>query len=178
MSNDINLVSSKSHQFQKELKRLKILKITAVGFLALIVLTSLTLFLLTITLPTSSIKKEQEQTLSNISTLHEKLVKYTLINDRVNNIASIVKSRKNYAKTANVILSKLPTDLIVESINIEEGALSLVISGPSLTAINTYLDDVIELGDKEDTIKNLVIQGLTANASSGKYTLTIEADIL
>lgn len=178
MSNDINLVSSKTYEFQKELKRLKVLKITAIGFLALVALVSVLLFIITITLPISSVKKEQEQTLSNISVLHEKLVKHSLINDRINNISSVIKTRKNYAKTASIILSTLPSDLSVEAMNIGEGTFTLIISGTSLTTIDTYLEDVIELGNKEEVIKNLVVQGLTANAGNGEYTLTLKADTL
>lgn len=178
MISDINLVSSKTHQLEKELKRLKALRITAVGSLAVVALVSVLLFVITITLPIPSVKKDQEQTFSNISSLHEKLVKYALINDRVNNIAGVIKSRKNYAKLASVILGKLPADLSVDSMTIDGGTFTLVISGGSLTPIDDFIESVRVLGDKENIIKNLVVQSLVANAGTGKYILTLHADTL
>lgn len=178
MNSDINLVSSKTHQLEIELKRLKALKIIAVGSLAVVVLVSMLLFIITVTLPVSSVKKDQEQTLSNISVLHEKLIKYSLINDRLNNIAGVIKSRKDYSKITNAMLNKLPADLSVDAMTIDAGTFTLVISGDSLTPIDNFIEDAVVLGDKEDTIKNLVIQSLVANADTGKYTLILQADTL
>ncbi len=178
MSSDINLVSSKTHQLEKELERLKALKIIAVGSLSVVALISILLFVITITLPISSVKKDKEQTLSNISALHEKLVKYSLINNRLNDISGIIKSRKNYDLLVSTVLNKLPADLSVDSMTIDSGTFTLVISGVSLTPIDNFIEDIIVLGNEEKIIKNLVIQGLLANADTGKYTLTLKADTL
>lgn len=178
MNSDINLVSSKTNQIEKQLKNLKVLQIVAISSLAIVLLISILIFLITVTLPVASVKKEQEQTLSNISSLSEKLVKYSLINDRLSNISDIVKERKDYSKIANSILNKLPADLSVDAMTMDSGTFSLVVSGTSLTEINSFIDDVSVLGDKGDIIKNLLLQSLIANADNGKYILTLQADIL
>lgn len=177
-SSDINLVSSKTYQLQEELKRLKTLKIIAIGSLSLVALVSVLLFIITITLPVASVKKNQEQTLSNISSLHEKLVKYSLIDDRLNNISGVIKTRKNYAKLAGLILNKLPVDLSVDSMTIDGGTFNIVISGGSLTPINTFIEEIVVIGNRDNIIKNLIVQGLVANIDTGKYTLTLQADTL
>lgn len=176
-SGDINLVSSKTFQLEKELKRFKTLKLAAIGSLSLVALVSVLLFILTITTPVSSVKKDQEQTLSNISSLNEKLVKYSLINDRLSNISDILKTRKDYANISALMLDKLPVDLAVESLVIEDKTLSLTVSGTSLTLIDSFIKEIVVLGDKETVIKNLVIQSLTTNADSGKYSLALIADV-
>lgn len=178
MNSDINLVSSKTNQIEKQLKNLKVLQIVAISSLAIVLLISILIFVITVTLPVESVKKDQEQTLSNISSLSEKLVKYSLINDRLSNISDIIKERKDYSKIANSILDKLPTGLSVDAMTIDSGTFSLVVSGTSLTDINSFIDDVSVLGDKGDIIKNLLLQSLIANADNGKYILTLQADIL
>nr|MBI5456074.1 hypothetical protein [Candidatus Levybacteria bacterium] len=178
MSNDINLVSSKTFQFEQELKRLKTLKIIAIGFLAMVALVSVLLFVAIFALPTSSVKKEQEQALSNISSLSEKFFKYSLIGDRLNSIAGIIKSRKNYSLLINTVLSKLPADLSVDTMTIDNGTFILIVSGGSLTPMDNFIEDVVILGNKENIIKNLSIQSLVVNTGSGKYTLTLQADTL
>ena len=178
MNSDINLVSSKTQQLEREIKRLKMLKIIAIFSLAIVALISILLFFITITLPVSSVKKDQEQALSGISSLHEKFVKYSLINDRLSNIASLIKSRKNYDLLVNTVLNKLPADLTVDSMTIEGKTFTLVISGASLTPIDKFIEDITLLADEEKIIQNLVIEGLLVHAESGKYTLTLEADTL
>lgn len=178
MNSDINLVSSKTQQVEAELKRIKALKIAAISSLAVVGLISILLFIITVTLPVSSVKKNQEQTLSNISALHEKLTKYTLIDNRVNNIEGIINSRKDYTKLLNTLLDKLPPDLTVDSMIIDAGTFTFVVSAQSLTPIDNFIEDVRILGNKENLIKNLSIQSLIVNAGGAKYILTLQADTL
>lgn len=177
MSDSINLVSGKSYQLEKKLKRLKIIRITAVTSLVFVSLISILLFIITIILPTSSVKKEQQQTLSNIGVLHNKLIKYSLIKDRIKNISDIMKKRKNYSLISNSLLSKAPSDLLIDALSIEDGTVIITVSAASLISINKFIDDIIILGDKGKVIKNVSIQNLILNINTKNYALTMKADI-
>lgn len=178
MSSDINLVSGKVYQLEKELKRLRALRIVAVASLVSVALISILLFLIIILLPISSIKKNQEKTLSNIALLREKLVKYSLINDRVKNISQISSKRKNYASIANTMVEKVPPGLSVDILTVEDGTISISVGGVSLIPINEYIDTIIRIGDKKEGIKNLTVESLVLNNNTGKYILTLQADVL
>jgi hypothetical protein len=178
MSNDINLVSGKAYEFEKELKRLKIIRVAAIVSLVTVSLISILLFLITLLLPISSVKKDQEKTISSIALLRQKLTKYSLINDRVKNISEITKQRKNYSIITNKLLSKVPADLSVDILTIEDGAISISVGGVSLVPINEYINSIVELGDKKDGISGLVVESLVLNNNTGKYILTLQADIL
>lgn len=177
-SSSINLVSNKILQLENEQKRLRLFKMVAIASLVLAASSSLILFIITLALPISSVKKTQEQTLSNISVLHEKLVKYALINDRVKNISEIMSNRKNYASLANTIFGKLPQELSVETMILEDKTFTLSVSGNSLIPVNDFIDDMVEIGDSGKIIKNLTIQSLVLNSGNGKYILSMEADVL
>jgi hypothetical protein len=178
MSNDINLVSGKAYELEKELKRLKALRITAVVALVSVALISVLLFLITLLLPISSVKKDQEKTISSIALLKDKLAKYSLINDRVKNIAEITKQRKNYSTITNTLIEKVPTDLSVDILTIEDGVISISVGGVSLIPINEYINTVIDIGEKKQGISGLVVESLVLNNNTGKYILTLQADIL
>lgn len=177
-STDINLVSGKAYQLEKELKRLKILRITAVASLVSVSLISVLLFLITILLPISSVKKDQEKTLSSIALLREKLTKYSLINDRIKNISEINLKRKNYSIITNSLIDKVPSGLTVDILTIEDATISISVSGVSLIPTNEYIDTVIVMGDKKQGIKNLTVESLVLNNNTGKYILTLQADVL
>ena len=177
MSSDINLVSGKAYQLEKELKRLKLLRIIAVLALVTVSTISILLFLVTLLLPISSVKKDQEKTMSNTALLREKLIKYYLINDRIKNISQISKERKNYSTIANTLMDKVPADLSVDILTIENGTITISIGGISLIPINEYINSIIEIGDKRQGIKNLTVESLLFN-NTGKYVLTLQADVL
>lgn len=178
MSDDINLVSGKAYQLEKELKRLKVLRITAVVSLVTVALISILLFVITFLLPIESVKKDQGKTLSSIGVLHGNLIKYSLINDRVKNISEITSKRKSYASAANLLIDKVPGSLSIDILNVEDGTIAISIDGVSLIPINEYIDTIIEIGDRRSVIKNLTVESLVLNNNTGKYILTLQADIL
>ena len=177
-SSSINLVSNKILKLENEQKRLRLFKIVAVASLVFVASASIILFIITLALPISSVKKDQEQTLSSISALRKQLVKYVLIKDRVKNISEFMSSRKNYASSANTIFEKLPQELSVETMILEDKILTLSVSGDSLIPVNEFIDDLVEIGDSGKIIKNLTIQSLVLNFSNGRYILSMQADIL
>lgn len=174
----INLVVNRNDQLEKELKRLRIFRIIAIGSLIVVALISIIIFIINITLPIPAVRKDQQQTLSNISFLREKLVKSYLINNRIKNISDIMAKRKDYSKTFDQLLSKIPADLAIDAFEIEEGVITISISGNSLIPINDLINEVIKMGNEEKIIKNVAIEGLVLNAGIGRYILTLEADVL
>jgi len=177
MSSSINLVSNKNVALERQLERLKIVRITALVSLAVVLSASILVFVLNLTLPLGSVKKDQQMTIVNISLQHKKLVTYTLINDRVKNLSSVISQRKNYVSQIDEVLGKVPKDVSVDALEIQLGKMSMSISATSLVPINKFIDDMVALGDRGKVLKNIIIQGLSLDTSGGKYTLSMQANI-
>ena len=178
MNSSINLVSNNNNQLEKELRRIKAIRIIAVICLVFVALLSVLVFVVNYTLPLQAVKAQQQTELISIGVMHKKLVKYVLVNDRVKNIADLIVKRKNYASLINAILGKLPKDLSVDSLGTEDGIITLGISGNSLITMNQFIDGFITLESKDKIIKNLSIQSLSLNTSTGKYSLSVQAGVL
>jgi hypothetical protein len=177
--NDINLVSGKNLDFErKQVKTQKILKISAIISLFTVAFISIFFFIITLLLPTTSVKKDQAQTLQGISGLHKKLVTHALVKERLKNIEGIILLRKDYPLISNEIVSKLPSDMSVDVMNLQGGNLIITVSGPYLLSINQFIDDFIFLSDNNSNIMNLTVQSLIFNTFSSNYSLTFQADIL
>lgn len=177
MNNNINLISNQNVELEKELRRLKKFRLISLTCLIAVSLVSILIFVLNLTLPLESVKKEQNTTAANISFLHKKLVTYTLITDRVKNISNILSQRGNYIPQVNEILGKVPTDISIDGLEIQTGQVSISVSGTSLLPINKFIDDMVSLGVKGKAIKDVVIQGLSLDTNSGKYSLSMKANI-
>lgn len=178
MDKNINLVVGRTFDIEKQLRRVRIIKIIAIGTLIAVLITSLVFFLITIFLPTSSIKKSQQETLTNISLLHKKLVSYSLVNDRISNISTIINHRKNYGEVSSAVLNKIPPELNVDTLSIDDNILTIVVTGTSLKPVNQVIEDMIVMANNNKLIKNLLIESLTLSSQTGRYSLSIQADIL
>ena len=178
MISSINLVSNNNSQLEKELRRVTAMRIIAIVCLVSVALLSVLIFVINFTLPLQAVKAQQQTELISIGTMHKKLVKYVLLNDRVRNIADLTAKRKNIASLINTITGKLPKDLSVESLGMENGIITLGISGNSLLTMNQFIDDFIALKDKNKIIKSINIQSLSLNVLKGKYSLSVQAGML
>ena len=177
MNSSINLVSIKNDEVEKEERRLKIVRIIAAACLIIVALFSVLIFVINFTLPLEAVKKNQQLELSNISSMHQKLAKYVLLNDRISNISDLISKRKNYASLINSVYSKLPQGLSVEALDVETQQLSLGISGSSLLQLNDFINNLILLKDKDKIIKNINIQSLTFRPVDGTYLLTFKTTL-
>lgn len=178
MNNGINIVSNKNSQIEKELRILNILRFTAVSMLITVALVSIIIFVISVQIPLSDLRQQENSTISQISQLHKKLATYYLIKDRVNNINTLMSTRKDYTKSLNPILAKISSDLTVDDLEVEADVITLTVSGNSLVSINVIIDDLIASSDSKKYINNLIINSLNLNTSAGKYSVTFEASLL
>ncbi|HYM64971.1 MAG TPA: hypothetical protein VES68_00580 [Candidatus Sulfotelmatobacter sp.] len=178
MSSEINLVTGKTFSLEKRLKQTKILRIIAIVCLVLVSLASIVLFLITVTLPISSVKKDEEQTISSLSLLHKKHASYALVSDRITNIKAISSSKKDYARTINEILKNVPETLSVDSMIVDSGKIEISFNGSSLLDMDKLINNLIAFNNSKKYIKNLLIESLVLNSRSSKVTLLLQADIL
>lgn len=178
MNNGINIVSNKNSQIEKELRILNILRFTAVSMLITVALVSIIIFVISVQIPLSDLRQQENSTISQISKLHKKLATYYLIKDRVNNINTLMSTRKDYTKSLNPILAKISSDLTVDDLEVEADVITLTVSGNSLVSINVIINDLIASSDSKKYINNLIINSLNLNTSAGKYSVTFEASLL
>lgn len=178
MNNDINLVSNKNSQIESELRILYILRFTAVAMLITVALVSISIFVISVQIPLAELRREEDATIAQISQMHKKLATYYLIKDRINNINTLISTRKDYTKTIKPLLAKLSNDLEIDDLDVENNKIILTVSGSSLVGINNIINDLVDLSSKMQYIQNLKIDSLNLNSTQGDYAVTFKADLL
>lgn len=177
MSVNINLVSPKNEQLEKDQNRLKNARILAFAVMLVVAVVAVLVFIINLTLPINSIKQSEQATLANIATLHKKLVQYALVEDRANHLSNIISKRQKLPNLVNLILATVPGDLSVNSTEISAKNVALIVSGSSLASMNKLIDNITVLGQQKNVLKNLVVQQLSLDVKSNKYSISIQADI-
>ncbi len=178
MNKSVNLVSNRNEQLEKELLILKIVRVVSVSLLITISIIAVSAFVLSTQISLSRIKEEENSTLSQISALHDRLTTYYLTKDRLNNISSIILTRRDYGRQIDAILEKVPGDLSLEGIGIEKDIISVTMSGTSLVTINKFIDDVTFLGKEKKVLSNVKLESLSLDVKSGKYTVIVKGDAI
>ncbi len=178
MNNDINLVSSQESTSLNEKKRLKMIRVTAVVSLTVVALSSILIFILYSSLSLSSIKKDQDSTLNSISFLHKKSAELAIINNRLTDITNILQKRKNYTNAIATIRQQMPAGVSTTDLEINKDNVVLIVSSNSLQSIDTFLNNVISLSQKQKVVSKIFIESLTVNEKSGSYSLSLSATLL
>ena len=176
MNNDINLISTQDISIGKK-KRVKIIRGIAISLLAFTAFVSILTFFLNSQVSLASIKKDQDFVLRSMSFLSSKRAKLDLVNDRVKNISEILSKRQNYLNTIRTILDKLPNGTSPTSLGVESDNILLTISSNSLSSVNKFLNDLIDLSIQGHILKNMTIESLTISKDGG-YSLSIKAKLL
>jgi hypothetical protein len=135
---------------------------------------SVIVFLVNFTLPTKTVQQDQEQTISNISSLSQKMGKYYLINDRVTALSEITSKRNDYVALTNLLFAKLPKELSVTTFNVENGKLEFTVSSTTLVPVRDYIDYVLSIKNPE-IIRNIKNEGIELTTLEGKYSLSFKA---
>ena len=178
MVNDINLVSNKDESTLKQKKQLRFVRITAVVSLAIVFLFSVLIFVISSMIGLSSIKNSENSALNSISFLHKKEAELAIVNNRLQDITTILQNRKNYTSEINSLLQIIPSGAYVNSIEINKDSLTLVIVSNSLLPINSFLNSLTGFAQKNQLVKDVIIENLSINGKTGLYSLSIQATIL
>lgn len=177
MNNSINLLRTESKGNSKRRKTTYILKIISLIFIFFVGLISIVLFVLNSRISISSVKNEEAVVLQNIAGQKDRLSKYYLLSNRLNGIEEILKERKNYTDVLNALISQIPQDTEVGSLEIDKGDISLSVNSSSLIPINKFLNNMMDLSINKHVIRNMTIESLTIDSKTGKYSLAIKAKI-
>ncbi len=178
MNSNINLLAKKEDINLKEKKRIKILKIIAFSVLGATALTVVVLIILYSQLKLSTIKKDQESAIKNMSYLQEKSAKLMSINNRVNSISEINKNKKKYQDIITTLSKQLPSNIKVNGIDITTEEVNMRLASSSLYDVKILIDRMIALAEAKNTIESLMIDSLSLNTRDNRYNLVFSARLL
>lgn len=175
MSNEINLLPFKRKNLHRFKKALQIVRIISVFLLLLLMVSSLIIFYIKSQLSIDSLKKEEENVLSNVSRMRSKKAKLALISDRLHSIAGIIDRRPDYEYRLGVILEKTPSDVSITELNISNSAISFNAQSDSLYSIGILMDNLVSMVAEKSLFSKITLQYLSIGDS---YNISITANLL
>lgn len=139
MNNEINLLHSKKRSVLSDLTtKLRILRFSALTLLSIVVLLSMALFFLVIASPLPTLKEQENELLSSVSTNNDLFAQHTLLTNRIRDIESIRNKRMNMRETLRLFREDLPEDVTIQTLAIEENVVRIQAHSLSLESLETY----------------------------------------
>ncbi len=175
---DINLLRKKAQNSKSSERTLRVLRRTSFIFLFLTAISSIGLFLLNFTSPTSSLQREESKLTSSIAVYQDKAIKFLVINERVKNISTVIAKRKSYWKNIGGVINSLPSNVGVDSLSVNNNKISIVSSSESLLAINTFLDNLTSFSLKKQFFGKVSLTDLTFDTERKQYRASLDLDLL
>lgn len=169
MSASINLVNQKNPN-KDHLERIRKLKAVAYSVLIITGLVVIIIFSVEYRFSASYVQKQQAQLLSELDQYSDKSAKFFIINSSLTEIGTILGQRKNYQKTIKEIYSIKPADVLISDYIHDDSGIKLSASTSSLESMDTFLNSLIELNQKE-VIGSVVLEKFSVDSA---YSVEIE----
>ena len=173
---DINLLAAPVINRRKQ-KKLKLVRRVAIIFLFIVGGLSLLSFFLNLSSPINSIKKQQEDVISQITAQQQKAAKIQIVNGRVSVIKQIYSQRPDFSDILSLVSSKQSEDTSLKGLDIEPASVSVTFSSISLLSLNNLLNGLIDGSKKEQEIKSVFLEDLSVSSTQASYTMTVEFNL-
>lgn len=177
MNKTINLLPQKSAGYWKKRKIIFYLRLVSFLFLSSLFISSVSIFLINRYVSPDNLKLEENQVVSRVTSVNQKMIKYSYVQSRVGDIKTVIDKRPSIDKTIDQVSNLIPSGITVESFTVNGNALSLSLSSSSLKASETMLDTFTSMGENKKLFKSVLLDGLLLD-SSGKHTLAVHASLL
>lgn len=177
MNANINLVLRTDEESLKRKKRIKIFNHLAVASLIGVALISLGIFIAIQATNLSSIKKDQENILKKMSQFQSRQAKLFVLNNRVENIEKILETRKDFSRTMNILLTKIPGQLFIDNLELDDKLVIISGQSKSLSVIGEFINNLTNMVRGKEIIKSLTLNSLILDENRNTYQVSIKSDL-
>lgn len=177
MSEDINLLSKRKSNFTKNKKLAGFFRLASIILLVITVFSSLAIFFLKSNSNLTSLEKEEKAVYGELTRLNQKVAKLLLIERKIKDISTIIEKRPKFDEKINLITKDMPNNVSVASLTVDQKNLSVTLSSSSIYFLNLYLDSFLSSANKK-VFSKVTLDSLTLDNKSGRYFLSLKADLL
>lgn len=179
MNNGINLLDYKNRiEVQKNNLQYRKLRMVSIGLLFTVSTFSVMIFILIALSPLPQLNNQYKTASFNLSNSIADIVKLGLVSERTENIEKIINKRSSYDKIIENLQRKLPGDVEVESLRVNEKDVSLTVVSSSLLRIDDFLNALLIKDNSSEKLPKIVLTKLTIDSEKNKFLANIKIETL
>ena len=176
MNKGINLVTDrrgvKSISVIKD--RLKVLRISSMAMLFFVGAGSVVISILIVFSPLSQLRRDEAKARNELAVFQPDIYKLAFVNDRGDSIRKIIGQRSSYDKKLEVIGSKLPADVSLDSLTINKKNYTLKFSSKNLDSFDGLLDNLVGVTGKGKDFLRVYLTSISTDEVNQKFILIVD----
>ena len=177
MNNNINLLGHKDQiSVPRASQKLKLLRVIAILLLFGISTAAVMLYILIYFSALPAAQQREQSALATIAQSHTEMQRIALIEDRLAGIQQILTQRNKYEKVIESLQSKMTPALKVYEINISKKNATITVTSTSLTALESFINNIVAATKKEYT--QVTLNSIVSDDNSNAFSLTISMALL
>jgi Tfp pilus assembly protein PilN len=178
MNNDINLIGNKDHaSIPTASRKLKIVRAIAIVLLFGVSASAITLYILIAFSPLPQVQQQEQEALTAISLSHPEMTKIALLDDRMKGIAGVLATRNKYDTVLEALSTKLPRDVRISQVSMNEKSLGLTVKTQSLTSLTTFVETLQHAVENKE-YKSITLNSIISDNESNIFSLTMSISLL
>lgn len=177
MNTNINFILPKDKEFEERQRRKRVINTIALIFPIMVGVVSLATFLITQAINTAGIRKQQGEVISKISQLQDKKIKLFIVKDRLDGIDDLLKKRISFSENIRSLLSKIPSEVIVENLEIDSKEVILIVSSTSLKSIDEFVNSLANMAEKKEVVSSLSLDSLVFEEKDNNYLVALRSEL-
>lgn len=179
MSEGINLLEPNSKSESKmAARRMQIMRYVAVGMLFTVSVSSVILFILVSLSPLPELKRQEEALRLTLSQSSEDMAKLALLNERTESIGTLLEERKSYEQILVLLQDKLPSNVTISSIRVEQQNLIVTVESKSLNALDSFINGLVGYVEEKKGFSQVTLTTLANDNIRNDYSLTLNLVML
>ena len=176
MNNGINLATNrrsvKSISVVKD--RLRVLRISSMAMLFFVGAGSVLISILIVFSPLPQLRKDEAKVRNELAVFQPDIYKLAFINNRGDSIKKIISKRSLYDRKLEVIGSKLPADVSLDSLSIDKKNYTLKFSSKNLDSIDSLLNSLVAVTGKGKDFLGIYLTSISTDEVSQKFILVVD----
>jgi Tfp pilus assembly protein PilN len=177
MSDEINLLYTKKQgKYVRASAKIRLYRFIALGLLSLAGFASVVAFLLVLASPLPGLKQQEKALLADLSASDGKILKLSLVAQRLSEITTIMNKRTKADSTMELFRKDVPATATLSSFTLNQKVVTLTLSTQDLDDIETYSRALVALTKEKKIVSSVVLTGVSVGGNQpfeANYTITL-----
>lgn len=177
MSNEINLLYNKKQGNRVRLSaKIRLYRLIALGLLSCAGFASVVAFLLVLASPLPGLKQQEKALLATLGAQDSKILKLTLISQRLADITTIINKREKADSIMELFRKDVPESASIKNFSLNQKVITMTLSTQDLDDIEAYDKSLISLTKEKRIVDKVVLTGISIGDGSpieANYTITL-----
>ena len=175
---EINLLPKERFGSSRSKETVKVVRLISFVSFGTVFIFSLIVFFIQAKSPLPLLKENEKSLTTQLTSMKTRLAKFMILQDRVNSISSALSQRPDIDSRIDAITKDIPSDITFSSVAIANDAISVGVSSPSLSSLDSFLNKLVDQAKTGKLFTKVTLNDFSYDSLANAYTMLVGASLL